>query len=59
MFVVASLHYRSSRILMYGWTMSYKWGHPIATLAVTNGTIRQTHRMKEIMRIITPSPDTN
>eukprot|EP00965_Chrysotila_dentata_P009517 310090-Pleurochrysis_carterae.AAC.2 len=24
---------------MYGWTMSYKWGHPVATLPVTNGTI--------------------
>eukprot|EP00965_Chrysotila_dentata_P022446 743213-Pleurochrysis_carterae.AAC.1 len=44
---------------MNGWTMSYKWGHPVATLAVTNGTIRQTHRMTEILRIITPSPGMN
>jgi len=36
---------------MYGWTMSYKWGHPVATLPVTNGTIRHTHSMTEILRI--------
>eukprot|EP00965_Chrysotila_dentata_P146507 4837096-Pleurochrysis_carterae.AAC.1 len=39
MAIVASLHYRLGRILMYGWTMPYKWGHPVATLPVTNGTI--------------------
>eukprot|EP00965_Chrysotila_dentata_P263459 6214835-Pleurochrysis_carterae.AAC.2 len=51
MFIVASLHYRPGRILMYGWTMSYKWGHPVATLPVTNGTIPHTRRMTEILRI--------
>ena len=59
MFIMASLHYRSGRILMYGWTMSNKWGHPVATLPVTNGTIRHIRRMTEILRIITPSPGTN
>eukprot|EP00965_Chrysotila_dentata_P239214 6202970-Pleurochrysis_carterae.AAC.1 len=59
MFLVASLHYRSGRILMYGWTMLYKWGHPVVTLPATNGTIRYTRRMTEIMRIITPSSGTN
>eukprot|EP00965_Chrysotila_dentata_P007592 247259-Pleurochrysis_carterae.AAC.2 len=28
----------------------YKWGHPVATLAVTNGTIRHTCRITEILR---------
>eukprot|EP00965_Chrysotila_dentata_P056660 1879649-Pleurochrysis_carterae.AAC.1 len=40
--------------------MSYKWGHPVATLPVTNGTIRcHTRRMTEILRItyhLRPSP---
>eukprot|EP00965_Chrysotila_dentata_P222448 6192978-Pleurochrysis_carterae.AAC.1 len=38
MLIVASLHYRSGRILMYGWTMMCKWGHPVpvATLPATN-----------------------
>eukprot|EP00965_Chrysotila_dentata_P257649 6212955-Pleurochrysis_carterae.AAC.1 len=36
---------------MYGWTMSYNWGHPVATLPVTNGTIRHTRTMTEILRI--------
>eukprot|EP00965_Chrysotila_dentata_P167890 5543997-Pleurochrysis_carterae.AAC.1 len=31
--------------------MSYKWGRPVATLPVTNGTIRHTRRMTEILRI--------
>eukprot|EP00965_Chrysotila_dentata_P248231 6208223-Pleurochrysis_carterae.AAC.4 len=36
---------------MYGWTMLYKWwGHPVATLPVTNGTIRDTRTMMEILR---------
>eukprot|EP00965_Chrysotila_dentata_P113086 3736449-Pleurochrysis_carterae.AAC.1 len=51
MVIVASLHCRSGKILMYGWTMSYKWGHPVTTLPVTKGTIRHTHRMTEILRI--------
>eukprot|EP00965_Chrysotila_dentata_P256593 6212591-Pleurochrysis_carterae.AAC.2 len=51
MFIVASLHYPSGRVLRHGWTMSYKWGHPVATLPVTNGTIRHTRRMPEILRI--------
>eukprot|EP00965_Chrysotila_dentata_P094156 3112350-Pleurochrysis_carterae.AAC.1 len=59
MFITASLHYRSDNtILMYGWTMPCKWGHPVATLPVKNGTIRQIRRMTEILRIITPSPGT-
>eukprot|EP00965_Chrysotila_dentata_P182106 6013347-Pleurochrysis_carterae.AAC.1 len=32
--------------------MSYKWGHPVATLPVTIGTVRHTRRMTEILRII-------
>eukprot|EP00965_Chrysotila_dentata_P011842 388884-Pleurochrysis_carterae.AAC.2 len=32
------------------------WGHPVATVPVTNGTIRHTCKMPEILRIITPSP---
>eukprot|EP00965_Chrysotila_dentata_P255373 6212196-Pleurochrysis_carterae.AAC.2 len=35
--------------------MSYKWGHPVATLPVTNGTIRHIRRMTEILRITSPS----
>eukprot|EP00965_Chrysotila_dentata_P084325 2784717-Pleurochrysis_carterae.AAC.1 len=46
--LLASLHYRSSRILIIGWTMSYKWAHPVATLPVTNGTIRHSCRLTEI-----------
>eukprot|EP00965_Chrysotila_dentata_P124009 4099030-Pleurochrysis_carterae.AAC.1 len=44
---------------MYGWTVPYKWGHPVAIFPVTNGTIRHTRRMTEILRIITPFPGTN
>eukprot|EP00965_Chrysotila_dentata_P135123 4468058-Pleurochrysis_carterae.AAC.1 len=44
---------------MYGWTMLYKWGHPVATLQMTNGTIRHNRRMTEILQIIAPSPGTN
>eukprot|EP00965_Chrysotila_dentata_P198142 6178615-Pleurochrysis_carterae.AAC.2 len=51
MLIVASLHYRSSRMLMFGWTMSYKRGHPVATLQMTNGTIRHPRRLTEILRI--------
>eukprot|EP00965_Chrysotila_dentata_P228842 6196832-Pleurochrysis_carterae.AAC.3 len=29
---MASLHYRSGSIFVSGWTMMYKWGHPVATL---------------------------
>eukprot|EP00965_Chrysotila_dentata_P041201 1367171-Pleurochrysis_carterae.AAC.1 len=36
---------------MYGWTMPYKWGHSVATLPVTNGTVRHTRRMTELLRI--------
>eukprot|EP00965_Chrysotila_dentata_P241097 6204089-Pleurochrysis_carterae.AAC.2 len=36
---------------MYGWTMSYKWGHPIAALPVTSGTILRICKMTEIMQI--------
>eukprot|EP00965_Chrysotila_dentata_P108298 3577042-Pleurochrysis_carterae.AAC.1 len=32
---------------MYGWTMLCKWGHPVATLPVTDGIIRHTRRMTE------------
>eukprot|EP00965_Chrysotila_dentata_P131293 4340346-Pleurochrysis_carterae.AAC.1 len=31
--------------------MSYKWGHLVATLPVTNGTIRHICRMTEILQI--------
>eukprot|EP00965_Chrysotila_dentata_P149082 4923730-Pleurochrysis_carterae.AAC.14 len=37
MFIVASLHYRSDRILLIGWTMRYKWGHAVATLPSDEG----------------------
>eukprot|EP00965_Chrysotila_dentata_P084278 2783164-Pleurochrysis_carterae.AAC.3 len=49
--IVASLYYRSGRILMYGWTIPYKWGHPVATLPVTNKTIRHIRRITGILRI--------
>eukprot|EP00965_Chrysotila_dentata_P185932 6139011-Pleurochrysis_carterae.AAC.1 len=39
--------------------MSYKWGHPVATLPITYGTIRHIRRMTEILQIITPFPGTN
>eukprot|EP00965_Chrysotila_dentata_P139517 4612860-Pleurochrysis_carterae.AAC.5 len=35
--IVASLRYRSGRILIFGWTMMYKWGHPAATLPSDEG----------------------
>eukprot|EP00965_Chrysotila_dentata_P112559 3720454-Pleurochrysis_carterae.AAC.1 len=28
---MASLHYRLGRISILGWTMMYKWSHPVAT----------------------------
>eukprot|EP00965_Chrysotila_dentata_P048366 1604432-Pleurochrysis_carterae.AAC.1 len=37
MFIVASLHHSSSRILVFGWTMMYMWGHPVATLPSDEG----------------------
>eukprot|EP00965_Chrysotila_dentata_P211376 6186432-Pleurochrysis_carterae.AAC.1 len=37
MFIVASLHYRSARVSIFGWTMKYKWGKPVATLASDGG----------------------
>eukprot|EP00965_Chrysotila_dentata_P086608 2859653-Pleurochrysis_carterae.AAC.1 len=37
MFIVASLHYRSGGILVFGWTMMYKWGNPVATLPSVGG----------------------
>eukprot|EP00965_Chrysotila_dentata_P051998 1725922-Pleurochrysis_carterae.AAC.1 len=37
MFIVASLHHWSSRISIYGWTMTCKWGHPVATLPSDEG----------------------
>eukprot|EP00965_Chrysotila_dentata_P024084 798200-Pleurochrysis_carterae.AAC.1 len=36
--------------------MSYKWGHPVVTLPVTNGNIRYTRRMTEILRIKVSGP---
>eukprot|EP00965_Chrysotila_dentata_P035836 1192347-Pleurochrysis_carterae.AAC.1 len=36
---------------MHGWTMLCKWGNPVATLPMTNGTIRHTRRKTEILRI--------
>eukprot|EP00965_Chrysotila_dentata_P105074 3470975-Pleurochrysis_carterae.AAC.1 len=37
MFIVASLHYRLSRISKFGWTVTCKWGHPAATLPSDGG----------------------
>eukprot|EP00965_Chrysotila_dentata_P228679 6196744-Pleurochrysis_carterae.AAC.1 len=34
---MASLHYRSGRVLTFGWTMMYKWGHPVSTLPSVGG----------------------
>eukprot|EP00965_Chrysotila_dentata_P248150 6208181-Pleurochrysis_carterae.AAC.3 len=34
---LASLHYRSGRILTFGWTMTCKWGHAVATLPSDGG----------------------
>eukprot|EP00965_Chrysotila_dentata_P073483 2427219-Pleurochrysis_carterae.AAC.4 len=41
----------SCRILNCEWTVLYEWGHPVATLPVTNGTIRHIHRIMGILRI--------
>eukprot|EP00965_Chrysotila_dentata_P228511 6196643-Pleurochrysis_carterae.AAC.1 len=40
MLMVAFLHNRSGKILIFGWTMSCKWG--VATFPTTNGTIRRS-----------------
>eukprot|EP00965_Chrysotila_dentata_P034255 1141265-Pleurochrysis_carterae.AAC.1 len=32
--------------------MSNKWGHPVATLPVMNGTIHHIRRLTEILRIM-------
>eukprot|EP00965_Chrysotila_dentata_P245418 6206546-Pleurochrysis_carterae.AAC.5 len=32
-----------------------EWGHHVATLPVTNGTIRHTRRMTKILRITLPA----
>eukprot|EP00965_Chrysotila_dentata_P123255 4073846-Pleurochrysis_carterae.AAC.2 len=37
--------------------MLCKWGHPVATLAVTNGTIRHIHRITEILQIMIQMKD--
>eukprot|EP00965_Chrysotila_dentata_P206550 6183595-Pleurochrysis_carterae.AAC.3 len=37
MFAVASLHCRSGRILLFGWTILYKRGHPVASLPSGEG----------------------
>eukprot|EP00965_Chrysotila_dentata_P258658 6213303-Pleurochrysis_carterae.AAC.1 len=37
MFIVASLHYCSARVSIFGWTMMYEWGHPVATLPSDGG----------------------
>eukprot|EP00965_Chrysotila_dentata_P258960 6213409-Pleurochrysis_carterae.AAC.1 len=42
----------SCGIIVQGWTMSYKWGHPVATLPVTNGTIRHIRRVTEMLRSV-------
>eukprot|EP00965_Chrysotila_dentata_P122337 4043955-Pleurochrysis_carterae.AAC.1 len=44
---------------MYGWTMLFKWGHPVATFPVMNRSIRHIRKMMVILRIITSSPGTN
>eukprot|EP00965_Chrysotila_dentata_P052443 1739734-Pleurochrysis_carterae.AAC.1 len=36
---------------MYGWTIMCKWGHPVATLPVTNGIVRHNRRVTKILRI--------
>eukprot|EP00965_Chrysotila_dentata_P243515 6205454-Pleurochrysis_carterae.AAC.2 len=59
MFIMASIHYRSGRVLICGWTMLCKWGHPVATLPVAKVTIRHIHVVTEILRNITPSLGTN
>eukprot|EP00965_Chrysotila_dentata_P200851 6180214-Pleurochrysis_carterae.AAC.2 len=46
-----SLHDRPGRILVNGWTMLCKWGHPVATYPVTNVDLHHTRRMTEILRI--------
>eukprot|EP00965_Chrysotila_dentata_P245649 6206687-Pleurochrysis_carterae.AAC.3 len=48
MFIVASLHYCSGRILTNGWTMLCKGAIPSP---VMNGTIRHIRRVTEILRI--------
>eukprot|EP00965_Chrysotila_dentata_P221194 6192248-Pleurochrysis_carterae.AAC.1 len=40
-FEVASLHYRSGRISIFGWTVMHKRDHSVATLPATNGAIRR------------------
>eukprot|EP00965_Chrysotila_dentata_P252755 6210856-Pleurochrysis_carterae.AAC.1 len=37
MFIVASLHCRSGTISIFGWTMTCKLGHPVATLPSDEG----------------------
>eukprot|EP00965_Chrysotila_dentata_P049357 1635657-Pleurochrysis_carterae.AAC.1 len=39
---VSSLHYRSGRIVVFGWTMMYKRGHPVATLPSDGGDYKKT-----------------
>eukprot|EP00965_Chrysotila_dentata_P117821 3893548-Pleurochrysis_carterae.AAC.1 len=34
---LASLHYRSGEVSKFGWTMKYKWGHPVATFPSDGG----------------------
>eukprot|EP00965_Chrysotila_dentata_P003968 129113-Pleurochrysis_carterae.AAC.2 len=41
----------TDRIFMYGWTMLCKWGHSVATLLVTNRTIRHTRRMSKLCEL--------
>eukprot|EP00965_Chrysotila_dentata_P038478 1278551-Pleurochrysis_carterae.AAC.1 len=37
MFIVASPHYRLGGISRFGWTMTCKWGHPVATFPSDGG----------------------
>eukprot|EP00965_Chrysotila_dentata_P253894 6211494-Pleurochrysis_carterae.AAC.4 len=36
-FIVASLHHRSGSILVFGWTVTYKWGHLVAAFTSDGG----------------------
>eukprot|EP00965_Chrysotila_dentata_P199090 6179173-Pleurochrysis_carterae.AAC.2 len=51
--VVSAAAIGACRILVGGWTMMFKWGHPVATLPVTNGTIIHIHRITKVLRITT------
>eukprot|EP00965_Chrysotila_dentata_P190351 6173833-Pleurochrysis_carterae.AAC.1 len=49
----------SCRIPIFGWTMTCKWGHPVATLPSDEGDYTSLCGGTKILQIITPSPGTN